>query len=113
MNVKNTVMLSDEDLRYAEELVEDGRFASVSDVVSAGLARIRMLDRGSDDPLAGMADEIRRRARLPEDQRIPWDGQAMAEKLKERLAERFKKEAPDAVHDHAASARRSRSLSDR
>jgi antitoxin ParD1/3/4 len=113
MNVKNTVTLSDEDLRYAEELVEDGRFPSVSDVISEGLTRMRMLDRVSGDSLAGMADEIRRRAELPEDQRIPWDGQAMAEKLKERLAQRFKKEAPDAIHDRAASARRSRSLSDR
>lgn len=113
MTVKNMVTLSDEDLRFAEELVEDGRFPSVSDVVKEGLERMRMLEQASNDPLAGMADEIRRRAELPEDQRIPWDGKAMAERLNERLARKFKKEAPDAVHDHAASARRSRSVSDR
>jgi antitoxin ParD1/3/4 len=113
MSVEITVTLSDQDLRVAEELVEEGRYPSVPDVVSAALTRVRMLERALDDPLSGMADEIRRRAELPEDQRIPWDGKAMADRLNERLARRFKKEAPDAVHDHAASAGRSRSVSDR
>ena len=113
MNAKDGVMHSDEGVIYAEELVEDGRCPSVSDVVKAGLTRMRMFEQASNDPLAGMADEIRRRAELPEDQRIPWDGKAMAERLNERLARKFKEEAPDALHDHAASARRSRSVSDR
>ena len=113
MSVEITVTLSDQDLRFAEELVEEGRYASVPDVVSAALTRVRMLERALDDPLAGMADEIRRRAELPKDQRLPWDGKAMAERLNERLARKFKEETPDAVHDHAASARRSRSVSDR
>jgi len=45
MNAKNAVMLSDEDLRYAEELVEDGRFPSVSDVVKAALRGCGCLSR--------------------------------------------------------------------
>ena len=44
MNVKTTVTLSDEDLRFAEELVEAGRFPSVSDVIGEGLARLRLED---------------------------------------------------------------------
>jgi antitoxin ParD1/3/4 len=113
MSVEITVTLSDQDLRFAEELVEQGRYLSVSDAVSAALTRMRLLARALDDPLTGMADEIRRRAELPKDQMLPWDGKAMAERLNERLARRFKEEAPDAVHDHAASTRRSRSVSDR
>ncbi|MDM9626588.1 hypothetical protein QTL95_11820 [Rhizobium sp. S152] len=88
MNIKNAVTLSDEDLRYAEELVENGRFPSVSDVISAGLTRMRMLDRVSEDPLAGMADEIRRRAELPEDQRIPFDGDTMFDEIRTLIRER-------------------------
>ncbi|MFS2153154.1 hypothetical protein [Rhizobium sp. Rhizsp42] len=87
MNAKNAVMLSDEDLRYAEKLVEDGRFPSVSDVVKEGLARMRKRD-ASSDPLAGMADEIRRRMELPEDQRIPLEGDTMFDEVRAFIRER-------------------------
>lgn len=88
MNVKTTVTLSDEDLRFAEELVEAGRFPSVSDVIGEGLARLRLTESGENDPLAGMADEIRRRMELPRDQFLPWDGEGMAKRVKDRLAQK-------------------------
>ncbi|MGV2098364.1 ribbon-helix-helix domain-containing protein [Rhizobium sp. 21-4511-3d] len=88
MNVKTTVTLSDEDLRFAEELVEAGRFPSVSDVIGEGLARLRLEESGEDDPVAGMADEIRRRMELPRDQFLPWDGEVIAKRIKERLAQK-------------------------
>jgi antitoxin ParD1/3/4 len=87
MNVKTTVTLSDEDLRFAEELVEAGRFPSVSDVIGEGLSRLR-LEESDSDPVAGMADEIRRRMELPRDQFLPWDGEVIAKRIKERLAQK-------------------------
>jgi antitoxin ParD1/3/4 len=87
MNVKTTVTLSDEDLRFAEELVEAGRFPSVSDVIGEGLSRLR-LEESESDPVAGMADEIRRRMELPRDQFLPWDGEGIAKRVKDRLAQK-------------------------
>jgi antitoxin ParD1/3/4 len=37
-----------------------------------------------------MGDEIRRRLATPRDQFIPWDGEAMAERVKARLDEKYK-----------------------
>jgi antitoxin ParD1/3/4 len=88
MNVKNTVTLSDEDLRYAEELVEDGRYLSVDEVIRDGLARIRREDQATDDPVAGMADEIRRRMELPRDQWIPLEGDTMFDEVRALIRER-------------------------
>ena len=81
-------MLFRSDLRFAEELVEAGRFPSVSDVIGEGLARLRLEESGEDDPVAGMADEIRRRMELPRDQFLPWDGEVIAKRIKERLAQK-------------------------
>lgn len=88
MNVKTTVTLSDEDLRFAEELVEAGRFPSVSDVIGEGLARLRLEESGEDDPVAGMADEIRRRMELPRDQWIKMEDDDLFERVRKRLASR-------------------------
>jgi len=85
MNVKTTVTLSDEDLRFAEELVEAGRFPSVSDVIGEGLARLRLEESGEDDPIAGMADEIRRRMELPRDQFINMEDDDLFERVRKRL----------------------------
>jgi antitoxin ParD1/3/4 len=88
MNVKTTVTLSDEDLRFAEELVEAGRFPSVSDVIGEGLARLRLEENGEDDPVAGMADEIRRRMELPRDQFINMEDDDLFERVRKRLNSR-------------------------
>ena len=88
MNIKTTVTLSDEDLRFAEELVEAGRFPSVSDVIGEGLARLRLEESGEDDPVAGMADEIRRRMELPRDQFINMEDDDLFERVRKRLNSR-------------------------
>lgn len=88
MNVKTTVTLSEEDLRFAEELVEAGRFPSVSDVIGEGLARLRLEESGEDDPVAGMADEIRRRMELPRDQFINMEDDDLFERVRKRLNSR-------------------------
>lgn len=87
MNVKTTVTLSDEDLRFAEELVEAGRFPSVSDVIGEGLARLR-LEESDSNTVAGMADEIRRRMELPRDQWIKMEDDDLFERVRKRLASR-------------------------
>lgn len=89
MNVKNTMTLSDRHLRYAERMVEDGQFPSVEKVIEAGIDSLMHYRRGigrSNDPLAGMADEICRRMEKPRDQWMPWDGDTMAERIKAELA---------------------------
>ncbi|WP_283195248.1 hypothetical protein [Rhizobium sp. AN80A] len=91
MNAKNAVMLSDEDLRYAEELVEDGRFPSVSDVIKEGLSRLRADDQATDDPIAAMADEIRRRAQLPKDQLISMKDDNLFDRVRRRVADSHSK----------------------
>ena len=94
MNVKNTVTLSDRYLQYAERLVEDGQFPSVEKVIEAGIDSLIQADpvpAGPYDPLAGMTDEIRRRLQTPRDQFVPWDGEAMAQRVKERLDDKYKK----------------------
>lgn len=71
MNVKISIELSEQQLEFAERLVSQGTYASISDLVQD---QIRDLMLGADDidgepdPVAAMADEIRSRAELPDDQ---------------------------------------------
>jgi antitoxin ParD1/3/4 len=93
MNIKNTVTLSDPYLRYAEELVENGQFPSVEKVVEAGLDNLMQseeLTPEGNDVVTAMADEIRRRLETPADQFLPWDGDAMADRIKAKLEEKYK-----------------------
>lgn len=90
MNVKTTITLPENYLRYAEKMVEEGVFPSVSSVVEAGLEKM-MHDDHASDPLTGMADEIRRRMDLPRDQWIPWDGDGIAGRVKEKLKAKYEK----------------------
>ncbi len=87
MNVKTTVTLSEDHLRYAEKLVEDGRYPSVSSVIEAGLDQMFANDPQAD-PLAGMADEIRRRMELPRDQWISMDKDNVFDRVKARVMAR-------------------------
>ncbi|MGV8936166.1 MAG: ribbon-helix-helix domain-containing protein [Allorhizobium sp.] len=91
MNVKTTVTLSEDHLRYAEKLVADGRYPSISSVIEAGLDQMSASEPESD-PVAGMADEIRRRMELPRDQWIPWDGNEVMQSILARLAARNKQD---------------------
>lgn len=91
MNVKTEITLTEDHLRYAERMVEEGAYPSVSSVVEAGLEQMMRQDNVSGDPLAGMAEEIRRRMELPRDQWLPWDGKDMAERVKEKLRAKYGK----------------------
>ncbi|MBW6420934.1 hypothetical protein KX729_05720 [Rhizobium sp. XQZ8] len=93
MNIKNTVTLSDRYLRQAERLVENGQFPSIEKVIEAGIDSLMNDDpvpAGPNDPLAGMADEIRRRLATPRDQFIPMDADNMFDRVRARLDEKYK-----------------------
>lgn len=91
MNIKTTITLSERNLRYAEKMVEEGAYPSVSDVIEASMEQMMLNDQSADDPLAGMADEIRRRMELPADQWIDWDGEEMLASIKDRWKARQSK----------------------
>jgi antitoxin ParD1/3/4 len=71
MNVKISIELSEQQLEFAERLVSRGDYASISDLVQDQI-RDLMLGaenlEGEADPVTAMADEIRRRVTLPDDQ---------------------------------------------
>ncbi|TDK37479.1 hypothetical protein E2F50_11545 [Rhizobium deserti] len=95
MNVKNTITLSDRYMRRAEQMVEDGQFSSIEKVVEAGideLLRSDDLTPEQNEAVMGMADEIRRRMELPRDQWIPWDGEAVADRIKAKLDKKYNKQ---------------------
>lgn len=80
--------LSDRYLHYAERMVEDGQFPSVEKVIEAGIDSLMQtgeVPADPNDPLLAMKDGIRRRMDTPRDQFIPWDGEAMAARVKAKL----------------------------
>lgn len=85
MNVKTEITLTEDHLRYAERMVEQGAYPSVSSVVEASLAQMMMQEETLADPLAGMADEIRRRMELPRDQWISMDKDDLFERVRDRI----------------------------
>jgi antitoxin ParD1/3/4 len=87
MNVKTTITLQEHYLRYAEKMVEEGVFPSISSVVEAGLVRIMHGDILAG-PLAGMADEISRRMELPQDQWISTKDENLFDRVRARIAAR-------------------------
>ena len=90
MNVKTTITLSERYLQYAEKMVEDGSYPSISSVIEAGLEKM-MHDVVSDDPLTGMADEIRRRMELPKDQWIAMKDDDLFDRVRAGIAARTTK----------------------
>jgi len=91
MNVKTEISLTEDQLRYAERLVEEGIYPSISSVVEAGLAQLMLADETPADPLAGMADEIRRRMDLPADQWISMKDDDLFERVRARIRARSAK----------------------
>lgn len=94
MNVKTEITLSERHLRLAEKMVEEGAFPSISSLVEAAIEQIDQIthhDGTPDDVVSGMADEIRRRMELPEDQWLPWDGKEVASSVKDRLRRKYAK----------------------
>ncbi len=90
MNIKTTVTLSERNLRYAEKMVEEGAYPSVSDVIEASIEQMMLNAQSPDDPLAGMADEIRRRMELPRDQWISMRDDDVFENVRARISARSK-----------------------
>lgn len=94
MNVKTEVTLSEHHLRLAEKMIEEGAFPSISSLVEAAIEQIdhiRHHDDAPNDVVSGMADEIRRRIELPDDQWLSWDGKEMALGVKDRLRQKYAK----------------------
>ncbi|MBT9368875.1 hypothetical protein [Rhizobium sp. CSW-27] len=88
MNVKTTIELPEHLLRHAERLVAEGRYPSIDSVLTDSMERL-LGDHDAADPLAGMTEEIRRRAALPADQWVTWDGSSLAARIKARLDEKY------------------------
>lgn len=82
MTVKIAIELDDTHREFAEKMVADGIYPSVSSVVQAGIEQMMQNDTPPADPLAGMADEIRRRMELPKDQWIPLEGDTMFDDIR-------------------------------
>ncbi|MGN7292120.1 hypothetical protein [Rhizobium sp. SAFR-030] len=91
MNVKTTIELPEHLLRLAERLVEEGQYPSVDKVVAAGLDELMrtadQLTPEQDRLVASLADTIRERAALPEDQFIDMETDNLFDRVKRRLAQ--------------------------
>ena len=88
MTIKTTIALSEDHLRYAEKLVENGHYPSISSVIEAGLEQM-MAAASEQDPVSALADEINRRMELPRDQWISMDDDNVFDDVKRRLKERY------------------------
>lgn len=82
MTVKIHIELDDTHREFAEKMVADGIYPSVSSVIQAGIEHMMHNDAVTADPLAGMADEINRRMELPKDQWIPLEGDTMFDDIR-------------------------------
>jgi len=92
MNVKISIELPERQLEFAERKVREGVYASVSELVEERIRDLMLAERGDvpdGDPVAAMADEIRRRLETPDDQWIRMDeNDDMFERLRTRLREK-------------------------
>ena len=84
MTIKMTVSLPDHVVHYAERLVQEGRYPSLDRVLAASVEDMMSSRQAGDDPVSAMAEELRRRMELPEEEWIPWDGDAMIERITRR-----------------------------
>ena len=67
MSDPSSIPLSDDQRRFAETLVEEGEYESLSDVVTAGIERLRTEHAERVSAIDGLADELRRRAATPDE----------------------------------------------
>jgi antitoxin ParD1/3/4 len=88
MTIKTTVTLSESTLREAEALVERGEFASLSQLLEEGARQLILQRQDTHDPVAGMADEIRRRMELPRDQWISMKDDDLFDRVRARIKAR-------------------------
>lgn len=88
MTVKIAIELDDSHREFAEKMVKDGVYPSISSVVQAGIEQMMQNDEVPADALAGMADEIHRRMELPKDQWISMQDDNVFDRIRARLAAR-------------------------
>ena len=92
MKVKISIELPERHLEFAERLVREGHYASVSDLVQDHIRDLMLAqtDKPTNDPVMAMKDEIRRRLELPDDQWIRMDeNDTMFTDLRARLKEKY------------------------
>lgn len=68
MTIRSSVAFTDEQHRFAQRLVEEGQFASVSAVVAHGLRLVEQERKEQEAVITGLADVIRQRAATPLDE---------------------------------------------
>ncbi|ENN89002.1 hypothetical protein RHSP_02737 [Rhizobium freirei PRF 81] len=98
MNIKTEITLSEHHLRLAEKMVEEGAFPSISSLVEAAIEhvdQIRHHHEAPADAVFGMADEIRRRMELPEDQWIPLKGDTLFDDVRALIRKKMDKRQND------------------
>ncbi|MBP1859489.1 hypothetical protein [Rhizobium herbae] len=88
MNIKTTVTISERNLRYAEKMVEEGVYPSVSELIEASIEQMMLNRQSPDDAVANMADEIRQRMELPREQWIPLEGDTMFEEVRALISKK-------------------------
>jgi antitoxin ParD1/3/4 len=98
MNVKVSIELPERYVEFAEGMVKDGAYASISEIVEEHIRDLMLAKRDMERPLTqeqldsvmSMKDEIRRRMELPDDQWIPMDeNDDMFERLDARLKAKY------------------------
>ena len=88
MTITSKITLSERHLKFAEQLVEDGSYPSVSSVVEAGMET--MMDRETTFLPPGTMDEIARRMELPRDQWVSMEKNDVFERVRARIRARPK-----------------------
>lgn len=96
MNVKVSIELPERYLEFAEDMVRDGAYTSLSELVEEHL-RDLMLAKHDDkstqeqmDSVTAMKDEIRQRMELPDDQWIRMDeNDTMFSDLRKHIREKI------------------------
>jgi antitoxin ParD1/3/4 len=96
MNVKVSIELPERYLEFAEDMVRDGAYGSLSELVEEHLRDLMLAQHDNKptqehmDYLTAMKDEIRRRMELPDDQWIRMDeNDTMFEEIRARLREKY------------------------
>ena len=98
MNVKVSIELPERYVEFAEGMVRDGVYGSISDLVQDHLRDLMLAKHESERPLTqeqldaamSMKDEIRQRMELPDDQWIRMDEtDTMFEDIRARLREKY------------------------
>jgi len=96
MNVKVSIELPELFVEFAENMVRDGAYGSISELVEEHLRDMMLAQHDKKptqehmDAVTGMKDEIRRRMELPDDQWIRMDeNDTMFSDLRKHIREKI------------------------